>query len=317
MKKTVVAIFLLFLVTPVYAQEISLSAGMAGNIASRDKTYSFQIEYLRMVTETLAWSISLINEGHLSDDHRDGLTFQLWEKLSVTDHFFVKGGLGPYFFMDSKDLTNTHYRHEHGLGGVFSLGLEWDATEAFSIQLRTNWIITNNAFNSNTLLLGFGFKTDSSPKSSQSEYKRWSGHQNAVTPFIGFLSSNNNDTGNPIAWGLEYRHDFRYASWSVLAMDEGDEDNFHRRGIATQLWFSDSFCNGRLVFGLALGPYVAQNVHRDRLTGKDGTILAGIVTLGVSYLLSPGWALRFNWNRVITDYNRDTDVFLIGPSFFF
>jgi len=48
-----------------------------------------------------------------------------------------------------------------------------------------------------------------------------------------------------------------------------------------------------------------------------GDNLAGIVTLTGSYRIHRHWDVRTSWNRIVTDYNRDTDIILGGVGYRF
>jgi hypothetical protein len=45
--------------------------------------------------------------------------------------------------------------------------------------------------------------------------------------------------------------------------------------------------------------------------------LSGIVTLTASYRFDPHWFARLSWNRIVTGYDRDTDVILLGGGYRF
>jgi hypothetical protein len=43
----------------------------------------------------------------------------------------------------------------------------------------------------------------------------------------------------------------------------------------------------------------------------------GIITLTASYRFDPRWFARLSWNRVVTHYDRDTGVILLGGGYRF
>ena len=47
------------------------------------------------------------------------------------------------------------------------------------------------------------------------------------------------------------------------------------------------------------------------------TVLAGNISAMAAWRLSPHFALRAVWSRIVTDYHRDTDVYLGGLSYSF
>ncbi|HET7535210.1 MAG TPA: hypothetical protein VFJ90_02060, partial [Candidatus Didemnitutus sp.] len=51
-------------------------------------------------------------------------------------------------------------------------------------------------------------------------------------------------------------------------------------------------------------------------SGQDANSeLAGLISPTFSYRFSDHWLGRFVWNRVVTNYNRDADVFLLGVGY--
>ncbi|MBK5274240.1 MAG: hypothetical protein JJE30_04220 [Desulfuromonadales bacterium] len=64
-------------------------------------------------------------------------------------------------------------------------------------------------------------------------------------------------------------------------------------------------------------PALAVDRYHDLLNGKHSHLTAGIFSLTGSYRLQPHWAIRTTWNRIITNYNMDTDVILGGIGYRF
>ena len=142
--------------------------------------------------------------------------------------------------------------------------------------------------------------------------------KNELMPFAGFMISNNCDPRKIFAWGVEYRRRLgRFMSVTLAWLDEGDNDFFHRQGLVAQWWVGDDFYRNRLTLGIGCGPYLARNEYRDRLTGKDEHVLAGFLSMGAGYRFNGNWTVRLTWSRVVTDYDRDTDIFSIGPAYRF
>ena len=51
--------------------------------------------------------------------------------------------------------------------------------------------------------------------------------------------------------------------------------------------------------------------------GRSTGTVSGIVTLTASYRFHPHWDLRTSWYRIVTSYDRDTDVLLGGVGYRF
>lgn len=72
---TILAIFTLSVSSPVAGQELYILGGDVNS--SSETSYAWQISYMEGLSEHFAYSISWLNEGHLTGHHRDGPTFQL------------------------------------------------------------------------------------------------------------------------------------------------------------------------------------------------------------------------------------------------
>ena len=74
-----------------------------------------------------------------------------------------------------------------------------------------------------------------------------------------------------------------------------------------------SFLNDSVTLGVGAGAYHAINENENGASpGPGAGKFAGLVTIAGSYRFSPNWDARLEWNRVVTSYNRDTDVILAG-----
>src|SRR5262245_23820769 len=54
------------------AQEFSVLVGGMNAPESGDTSYSWQIDFRQYLSRYTAWSLSWLNEGHVSNHHRDG-----------------------------------------------------------------------------------------------------------------------------------------------------------------------------------------------------------------------------------------------------
>ncbi|OPY89559.1 MAG: hypothetical protein A4E73_02993 [Syntrophaceae bacterium PtaU1.Bin231] len=317
MKKILICIFLC-LAAPAWGQEFSLLGGIVRNTDSGDHANAFQIEYRDRIEGPVGFSISYLNQGHFPENHRDGVLAQLWWQVPLARTVFLTGGLGPYFWFDTNErFTGPVFKNQHGLGIIFSLAADWHLKPPFFLQAQTNWILTENNIDTLSLLVGIGLELDRTAEKTGEPPPRGS-NRNEIAAYIGRMIANNSDTKSATSWGVEYRRDFgKHIGWTVSVLDEGDNDSLHRQGIASQVWAVDSFYGDRLTLGIGLGPYLSRNRDRDSLSGKTGDVLGGLLSVSASYRFRSDWAVRTTWHRVITDHDRDADVFLIGPAFRF
>jgi hypothetical protein len=115
------------------------------------------------------------------------------------------------------------------------------------------------------------------------------------------------------SYGLEYRHTVNpNVEWGVIAMSEGKVDAAERKGVSAQVWLLRPFTE-RTVLEMGLGAYAM----RDQLDRTDPDAVrenhvVPIASIGMRYRISDTWRAQLTWSRVITNYERDSDVFLLG-----
>jgi hypothetical protein len=114
---------------------------------------------------------------------------------------------------------------------------------------------------------------------------------------------------------IEYRHAFgQYLRGTLAWLDEGDARLIRRDGIVAQLWLEPTFGEARYTLGAGFGTYIALDDYRE---DKRGPFASGIATLTASYHLGSRWVVRFSWNRIVSKYDRDADIILLGAGYRF
>jgi len=319
------ALLLTILATvPVDAQELFLLGGMMQNTATSESDYSWQLEYREGLSEHIAYSISYLNEGHVPDHHRDGNAALLWTGVNLLDQrLSLSAGLGPYYYFDT---TNAHgsgsYRNDHGWGAMASAAATWNIGDRWLLQLHTNWIETFNSIDSLSTLIGIGYQLEAPSGSGPVASIRpvsIASMDNELTVFAGTTIVNSFDSPNSVAVALEYRRSIaRYVDWTFGWLEEGDNRLVRRNGLTTQVWAAKAFFEDRFSIGAGGGIYIVLDRFHNLVENRDGgRALSGLVSLTGSYRFHPNWDLRTSWYRIVTDYNRDTDVILGGVGYRF
>jgi len=309
---------------PVSAQELFLLGGSVQNTATSDSDKAWQLEYREGLGEHFAYSLTYLNEGHVPAHHRDGNAALLWTRVSLLDQrLSLAAGLGPYFYYDT---TNAHgsndYSNKHGWGTMASATATWYTDSRWLFQLRTNWVETFDSIDSFSTLIGIGYQLEAPSRPgpvASAQPVTIAPTDNELTLFAGTTIVNSFDSPKSVALGLEYRCGLnRYLDWTVGWLHEGDNRLVRRNGLTTQLWAVKSFFDDRFVLGVGGGAYIVIDRYQQLLKNREGgRALSGLVTLTGSYRFQPHWDLRTSWNRIVTNYNRDTDVILGGVGYRF
>ena len=311
------------------AQELSFLAGGTDTLNLRSSTYSWEIDYRQHVFEYLSGSVSWINEGHLVGHHRDGTAGQLWLDLPI-DHgrYALSAGAGVYYYYDTEPDGMGGSLDIHGSAPIYSLSATAYITNRWFARFLINRINPRDDFRTNTALLGVGYwfgqekhPTPGKLGAPAEEAKYVSG--NELVLYGGKSVVNTLESQHGASFAAEYRRGLsRHLDGSVSYIYEGNPQIVRRSGIGLQAWPVNTFFDSRVIVGLGLGVYVyVDNKHlgTSRQLPVGGTFntpaMAPLISPTIAYTFSDSWLARFTWHRVVTNYNRDADVFLLGVGY--
>jgi hypothetical protein len=308
---------------PAGAQEFQVLGGFLQNTTDHERSYNWQLEYRQSLHENLAFSITYLNEGALQSHSRDGQAAQLWARANLLDRrLSLAIGAGPYFYYDTIPYLPTGFSlNDHGWGALLSFDATWYTRSRWLVLLRTNWVATGSSIDTVSASLGVGYQLDPPPKPGplpEASPRREPATRNELSLFIGETSVHNRGPAHSLATGVEYRRRlFPYLDWTAGVIYEGSNSLSKRVGLASQLWLASAFMDDSLSLGIGAGPYFAVDRRRTE-GGEDHKVgVSPIVTLTAAYHFTTHWGTRFSWNRVITNYERDADVWLLGASYRF
>lgn len=320
-----IIVLMLIAPQPADAQEFFGLGGLmrSKNSGADDSSASWQLEYREHLGEHFAASISYLNEGHVPAHHRDGHALQLWTRTDALERrFSLSAGIGPYYYFDTTIPTDSKgaFTNEHGFGGIFSLAAIWQAQSPWLFQVRTNWVRTFGRMDTVSALAGIGYQLDASRPAVSSTSPPEPGEKttdNEITLFVGRTITNSFESERSTSLGIEYRRGlWRYVDWTASWIYEGDSRLIRRDGLASQLWAVKAFFDDRVALGVGSGAYFA--IDRQHGRDRDGrSSVSAIATFTGSYRLNRHWCLRTSWNRIVTDYDRDTDVIMGGIGYRF
>ena len=301
----------------VAAQEIfGLAGPMEADSPDGGRSHAWLVSYSQGLGEHLAASFTYQNEGHVPNHHRDGHALQLWGKTTAfSPHLTFAAGAGPYRYYDTIP-TGTGYADDHGYGLMYSLSATWSTSGRWLYQVRLDHVETKQSIDTTELLFGVGYKLD---KDDASLYRgtetRAAARRDEVTLFGGKTYVNSFKSETDVAASIEYRHAFNpIVRGSVAWLNEGNPHLIGRYGIVTQAWYEPSFFGDRFTLGIGIGLYVAVDEDRE---GDHGVFGAGMFTMSASYRMGHEWTARLSWNRVLSNYDRDTDVVMLGVGYRF
>jgi len=299
------------------AQDFYLFAGHDDK--QSHSSYAWQLAYQQKLFSFIDWGFSWINEGHYPTSHRDGPALQL---LARRDFLMIRlslmAGYGPYRYFDTESSKHARsFKDAHGWGQVLTAAAAWNFSSGWLVQARLNHIVTDKSLETTSLQFGLGYRLSRGDgKGSGPDYRDL---KNEVTAYYGKTIVNSTTSQSARAYGFEYRRELRsWLDWTAGYLHEGNPDIVRRGGVTTQFWPKREFFGGRAALGAGFGAYAAVDERKHSGEGAGGGVfITGLMTMTASYRFSPHIALRANWNRTITSYNRDTDVMTVGAGYRF
>ena len=314
------ALFLLCAGLRLPAQELTLLGGLMNTSGPRQSSYSWQVDYRQDLYRNFAASIAMINEGHVIGHHRDGTAMEVWGRLPLAENrFSVSLGLGAYYYFDTQPLPGGDTADVHGTAPIYSFSATGYLSDRLFYRLMVNHIDPKNDIKVNTVSLGAGvwFGQDRKPtpgKLGDAPNQKAYVTENELTVFGGQSVVNTFLSQSARAYAGEYRRGvLPHVDWTGSAIYEGDPKIIRRSGVATQLWVVNTFFNDRITVGAGLGPYFyLDHKHPVKADQKIPAAIAPLASLTCSARLSEHCIVRLVFDRVVTSYNRDADIVLLG-----
>jgi hypothetical protein len=315
-----VAVFSFGAVRIIHAQELSLLGGVLPNTPNERSSYTWQVDYRQNFYRNFAGSISYINEGHLREHHRDGSAWEAWARLPLfADRVALSLGLGAYYYFDTQPLAGGDTVNVHGTAPIYSFSATGYLSDRWFGRLMYNRISPSGQIKTSTLTagVGFWFGQDKKPTPGKlgdapDEYSYVT--ENECTVFGGQSVVNTFLSQKAGACAGEYRRGLiPHLDWTASAIYEGDPKIVRRSGLATQLWAVNTFFHDRIAVGAGLGPYFyLDHKHPPSAGGKYPASVAPLASLTFSTRISEHWIMRLVFDRVTSNYSRDSDIFLVG-----
>jgi hypothetical protein len=307
------------------AQELHVLVGGQYTPSLHDKTYSYSIEYLQNFNDYVYGTFTWLNEGHVTDHHRDGYSPQLWLRIpSASRHFNLSAGVGPYRYYDTTSLAALGVTDAHGWGVLGSVAAQWYLRNPWVMELRYNYAHTTSSITTHTALIGYGYQFEhasaAGPVSNTQRYGFSPPDQRLeLAVMAGSTVVHNFNSPRGLAWGAELRYRLTpYIDGIGTYLDEGDAHVVKRRGAAGQLGLKREFLNHHADVGVAGGFYLA---HDKDYSSPETQVLGlittrtqvlGLLTMTATYRLDVGFRVRAYWYRTLTTNGRDTDVVMLG-----
>ncbi len=303
------------------ADELSVYAGGLKPEPNDSDTYSWALEYRRPVFDDFAASFTWLNEGHITNHHRDGQAVQAWWRSKPKEEMLGLSfdlGIGPYRFYDtSRPVATERYQNLHGWGVLASAAANYHFDDHWVASLRLNQIDAHGSFDSTALLAGLGYAFDgegsggsSADRSLAPAHYSWELDGVLGDAILNSFKSQAHTLGG-IGGRLQLTD---WLSASATYINAGENDTGWRDAVALQLWAEQNLTR-RVTVGVSLGGFFPANeTNNSPSSSHDPSALIGAEA---GYSFSKQWIGRFIWDRVGTGDNHDADIFLFNVGYRF
>ena len=142
-----------------HAQELSALYGGTQTTSFKQANYSYQVDYRQDFTENFAASLGWLNEGHITTHKRDGYAFEGWFSLPLAnDHFSISAGAGLYDYFDTQRQGANGSVDVHGNAPIYSLTATYYTDDRWFARFVLNEVIPSHDIHvSNTASVGVGY----------------------------------------------------------------------------------------------------------------------------------------------------------------
>jgi hypothetical protein len=310
--------------------DFSYFGGPVWSRESWPSSSAWGIAFRQTVVPHFAWSLSYLNDGHFPGHHRDGVSGEVWVPFTfAADRLTASVGGGPFYYFDTENANNTNgFADVHAWAWVLSADLRihlWSrATEpGWFIDLRYDWSAPAKDIETHSIFWGIGYRMYSDHTLGTPTQNSVEGFaKNELVGYVGKTVVNSFSPPSSLAEAGEYRRQigYEFTRVSVAFVNEGDSALIRRNGIIYEGWLEPSFWDGNASLGGGWGGYTAVDKYQPS-AGRhvsyvvSATLSARFLNLIPAIRSSPiGQRVNFRltWHRIVTDYNRDTDILLFG-----
>jgi hypothetical protein len=306
---------LLCLAPAAFAQDLSLLAGSISSLNSWPKSYAWSFSYRHNWLENLSTTVSYLNHGHFPGHHRDGVAAEVWGQLVLLDdRLTLAAGGGPFYYYDTTVAARGgSYSDNHAFAYLYSVGATWRMRNRWFYELRVDRTSPSSSIETTSISLGAGYRLEPDVAGWDGGGPGGSG-RDELTVYYGKTVVNSFSSQEARAKAVEVKRAFGPTLRASLAyVNEGDARLIRRSGGIAEAWLEPAFFNNRFSVGVGVGAYAAIDKYRP----TSGRHVSGIVTMTMSYRFLDRVNARFNWHRIVTDYDRDTDIVVLGVGYRF
>jgi hypothetical protein len=306
-----------------WAQSLSYLRGDSYSNSEHESSLFYKIEYRAMIYDGFAAAFDYVNEGHFTGHHPDGYGLELSYQYRFPSDYrmYLVGGVGAFYYFDTITPAGGQSTDAHGLAPMATLSLrgqlwKWN---------KLDWVLSADSIDpthdvkDQLLSLGLAYwlsdPSDPGMFDKPRDQSVWAPTYRSELSVYGVLSVIN-ISGNPNAFGAsaEYRYIIsRSIEGTIAYIYEGDPRVARRSGVTLQLWPVRHDVSSGFEVGAGFGAYAFVDKKHQLIPGQTTTAaVAPVVSLMLSHAIYSHFFARAIWDRVVSNYSRDADIWRIG-----
>lgn len=305
-----------------------------GSRATWPTSSAWGMEFRQTDAPHFAWSVAYLNDGHFPGHHRDGVTGEVWVPFTVDDLMTLSVGGGPFYYFDTEHANvPAGFADVHGWALVLSADMRlalWSrlSEPGWFLDVRYDWSAPAMDIETHSIGLGFGYRMYSDFASGTPTVGTVGGFaRNELVGYVGKTVVNSFSSPWSFAEAVEYRRELaaEVIRGSLAFVNEGNAQLVRRKGLIYEVWAEPSFWDGNASVGIGWGGYTAVDKSRPTTGRHISYVVSATMSARLPNLL-PIWQsttfgertdVRVTWHRIVTDYDRDTDILLFGLGYRF
>lgn len=281
--------------------------GGSASEGGRTGLRALQLSFGQNIAERVRCDASYVNEGHPTNHHRDGFSAQCWRTQPMSADIRAEVGAGPYFSMDTTTPPGGSYLNEKRLGLVASAAVLYRIRGADTyVRAQYNHVAVPGAQRSNVIMVGLGMDYGGMGLAPSA-----AGGETQVGIWGGAAEISGGGSSPGTGWQIEARRPFADAmGYSVSALSEAQGGGMlDRKGLALQAWWHRPVAE-QWKMSAGAGPMLA----RDRNLSGDQDKVLGLISFEAARIVAPRTTLSARFNRIISNYDKDADQFMLGAA---
>ncbi|MDD4975906.1 MAG: hypothetical protein PHY93_16230 [Bacteriovorax sp.] len=274
-----------------------------GSVGGNMQWKAYTVRLGKYIKDNLRMDFVYVNEGHPTNNHRDGFALEAAYDIPVTKNFALEVGAGLDFSMNTT-IIDGESRDDKRLGLVGTVAAIYyldRISPGLHLRAEYNHVEMPGAMSTDSVMIGVGKVFGSSKDSAKTDDGK-----TEISLMGETYKTNHPIHGAPHGYQIEAKEEIStHAALSLSYLHEGKDALVDRQGVATQLWYVQPITN-KTTISVGAGPYFADN----KLDNTNGIVNA-LVSIDAKRNITEDTSISLRFSRIV-DFSGDNDRDIFG-----